>query len=243
MRYEFETIARRVEEVRERIAAACARAGRSAAEVKLVAVTKTHPVEAIQAAWQAGVRDFGENRVQEAVGKFSLLDAMIPDGKTRGLRRHLIGHLQTNKAKAAVEWFDLIHSVDSEKLASALERFAAVAQRPLPILIQVNVSGEATKSGVAPEQIERLLNHILDQCPHLVLEGFMTMAPLVADPEAARPHFRRLREIRDRLRERYRGPGRAIGEELSMGMTNDFEVAIEEGATLVRIGTALFGVR
>lgn len=243
MYYEEQTIGERAEEIRSRIAAACERSGRSPSSVRIVAVTKTHPLEAIVAAWKAGLREFGENRVQEAEKKFSLIPSVIPEARAQGCQLHLIGHLQTNKAKHAVALFDLIHSVDSERLADELEKYAGRADKVQVILIQVNTSRETTKSGVEPENAERLVDHILGRCPHLAIAGYMTMAPVVSEPEEARPYFAELRTLRDRLEEKFRGAPNYEGRELSMGMTGDYEVAVEEGATMVRIGTALFGSR
>ena len=211
-------------DVRRRMAEACLRAGRKPGDVRLVAVSKTYAAEAVRAAAEEGQRLFGENRVQEAAAK-------IPACPDR-LEWHLIGHLQGNKAGAAVRLFDWIHSVDSAKLVDALERHAAAAGKDLNILLEVNVSGEAAKSGCKPEELGALVE-AANRCPHLVLRGLMTVPPIVENPEEARPHFRRLRELRDRYGL----------EELSMGMTHDFPVAIEEGATFIRVGTALFGAR
>jgi pyridoxal phosphate enzyme (YggS family) len=213
-------------QVRERIRQACERAGRDPGSVTLVAVTKGLPVETIREAAALGITDVGENRVQEAAAKI--------DGWSGGaLRWHLIGHLQRNKAKDAVELFGAIHSVDSLALADELERQAAKRARSLDVFVQVNVSGETTKFGCRPEEASALARHLAGQ-PHLRLKGFMTMAPFGADPELARPAFRELRLLRDTIQ--------ASGL-LSMGMSHDFEVAIEEGADLVRIGTAIFGAR
>jgi len=217
-------IAEGLEQVRERMAAACDRAGRAPNEVTLVGVSKGLPAEAVAEAHAAGLRDLGENRVQEAAGKIGELAA-------RGVRPrwHLIGHLQTNKAKTAVELFGIIHSVDSVRLAQALSRRA---HEVMPILLEVNVAQEAGKFGFAPEEVTSALSTI-EALPNLNVRGLMTVAPLTDDPERVRPVFRRLRELRD-----------AHGlQELSMGMTGDFEVAIEEGATLIRVGRAIFGPR
>ncbi|MDP9236870.1 MAG: YggS family pyridoxal phosphate-dependent enzyme [Chloroflexota bacterium] len=210
--------------VRARIDAACARAGRSPGDITLVAVTKTHPSHVIAAAFAAGLRDFGENRVQEAAPK-------VADLRERGLAPawHLIGHLQRNKAAAAIDLFDILHSVDSIRLA---ETISAHASRPVRVLLEVNVTGELSKFGISPEETPGLAEHI-GGMPNIALTGLMTVAPPVDDPEDARPVFRTVRQLRD-----------AIGlRELSMGMTGDFEVAVEEGSTLVRVGRALFGAR
>jgi pyridoxal phosphate enzyme (YggS family) len=196
----------------------------------LVAVSKTHPPETIAEAAALGVRVFGENKVQEARAK-------IPECPSH-LSWHLVGHLQSNKAKLAAQLFDTIHSLDSEKLARMLDAASAAAGRTLNVLIEVNVSGEASKFGVAPDAVRPVLD-AANACPRLVVRGLMTMAPFSPDPEKARPYFAALRELRDRLA---RDTGTPL-EELSMGMSGDFEPAIEEGATMIRIGTLLFGER
>jgi pyridoxal phosphate enzyme (YggS family) len=229
-------IAERVAHVRDRIARACARAGRSPDEVTLVAVTKTFPVETVEAAVAAGLRDLGENRVQELVEKAEVVPGAAAGG---AVRWHLIGHLQRNKAKEAVRHADVFHALDSLRLAEALNGRAAQAGRVLPCLVQVNVSGEGTKSGVAPEAAHAFLD-ALAPFEHLRIAGLMTLAAFVETDDAlesvVRPQLRRLR----RLAETY--PGGGLGA-LSMGMSGDYEVAVEEGATHVRIGAALFGPR
>jgi pyridoxal phosphate enzyme (YggS family) len=222
-------IARNLEEVRKRLEAAARRAGRDPAAVKLVAVSKTVDVGRIQEAAAAGQKIFGENYLQEAREKIAALGP--------GVTWHLVGHLQTNKAKAAVELFHLILSVDRLHLAQALEKAAAQMGKVQEILIQVNLAGEESKSGATPEATPELLREIA-RLPHLRVLGLMTMPPFL-DPEAVRPYFRALRELRDRLRQLDLGPL----PELSMGMSGDYEVAVEEGATLVRVGTAIFGKR
>jgi len=216
------TIAERVAHIRQRVERAAERAGRSPAEVTIVAVSKGFPPSAIDEAMVAGIADIGENRVQEAAAKIAAL---------RGLpvTWHLVGHLQTNKAKTALELFDIIHSVDSLHLAEVL---SSRAQRPLPVLLEVNAAGETAKFGFPPGEVAAAVQSIA-RLPHLDLRGLMTVAPFVSDPETVRPVFRELRRLRDALGLR----------ELSMGMTDDFEVAIEEGATLVRVGRAIFGER
>ena len=216
------TIAERVAHVQQRVERAADRAGRSPADVTIVAMSKSVPPQAIEQAADAGIAHLGENRVQEAAAKIPGL---------RGLRVtwHLVGHLQTNKAKTALELFDIIHSVDSLHLAEALSHRA---ERPLPILLEVNVAAEASKFGFPPAEVAPAAEAVA-RLPHLDLRGLMTVAPFVNDPETVRPVFRELRRLRDAL-------GLA---ELSMGMTDDFEVAIQEGATLVRIGRAIFGER
>jgi pyridoxal phosphate enzyme (YggS family) len=213
-----------IEQVKERINQACQRAGRSPDEVTIVAVTKTVEPSAITTAFKLGIRHFGENRVQEAVGKIGQLSQLEP----RPLW-HMVGHLQSNKAKVAVELFDIIHSIDSVRLAEAISRRT---QRTLPILLEVNVSGEASKNGFPLAQVEPALEEITG-LPRLEVKGLMTIAPLTPDAEQVRPVFRKLRSLGDLLGL----------EHLSMGMTDDFEVAVEEGATLVRIGRAIFGER
>jgi pyridoxal phosphate enzyme (YggS family) len=241
--YDTEALRARLESIRHRIQEAAIRSGRDPSGVRIVAVTKTHPTDAIVAAFQAGLRDFGENRVQEAVSKFSQLPMLMKAEQLNQIHKHLIGHLQTNKAKVAVKVFDIIHSVDSIKLAEELEKHCRSIGKTVDILIQVNVSGEETKSGVAPQDVFSLVNFIVTNCEHLIVQGYMTIAPLTATPEKARPHFRRLREIRDEMHAHFQDAPRYHGKELSMGMTNDYEVAVEEGSTMVRIGTALFGER
>ncbi|MBM2831322.1 MAG: YggS family pyridoxal phosphate-dependent enzyme [Dehalococcoidia bacterium] len=217
-----------IRRVEERIAQACHRAGRSPSEVTLIVVTKTVTPPAIYQAFAAGLRNFGENRVQEAQPKLQEL-ADLPDFSRDLTTWHMVGHLQTNKVKAAIELFNVIHSVDSLKLAQALDRNARV---PLPVLVQVNMAGEATKSGFPPAEARAAVETV-GRLPNLKLSGLMTIAPIVANPEETRPVFRQLHLL-------------CVGlglPELSMGMTDDFEVAIEEGATMVRIGRAIFGER
>lgn len=231
-----EALAERLAAVTLRLAAAAARSGRDPAAVTLVAVSKTVPLEAIREAAAAGQRDFGENRVQEAQAK-------IPELRGAALRWHLIGRLQRNKARRALKLFDVIHSIDSLALAQTLDRGAALAwpdeARQMAVLFEVNVAGEATKTGFAPEELIAAAP-VLAALPRLLPRGLMTVAPQVADPELARPVFRALRQLRDRLRPHF--PEGAF-RELSMGMSHDYGVAVEEGATIVRIGTAIFGPR
>ncbi len=217
-------VAAGADRVRNRIARACERAGRDAASVTLVAVSKGQPVEAVRAAAEAGIRQFGENRIQEALPK-------IEEATASGVEAtwHLVGHLQSNKAKAAAGAFAVIHSVDSARL---LARLDAAAPAPRDVLLQVNVAAEAQKQGVAPDEVGALIE-AARAASGLRLRGLMTIAPIAADPEDVRPVFRELRA----LAERFALP------DLSMGMTDDFEVAIEEGATLVRVGRAIFGER
>jgi pyridoxal phosphate enzyme (YggS family) len=217
-------MAENLRRVRERVADACRRAGRSPDEITIVGVTKTFPPEAVAEAYRAGLTDIGENRVQEAAGKIPLVAAMGVSP-----RWHLVGHLQTNKVKTALDLFVIIHSVDSLHLAEAISRRAAAT---VPVLLEVNVAGEGTKFGFAPQEVAEACRSIR-ALPNLDVRGLMTVAPFTADPEEVRPVFRRLRELRD-----------GLGlPELSMGMTDDFDVAIEEGATILRIGRAIFGPR
>ncbi|MBI1797351.1 MAG: YggS family pyridoxal phosphate-dependent enzyme [Candidatus Eisenbacteria bacterium] len=220
-----------MDEVSGRIARAAARAGRDPRSVVLVAVAKTVAAAALREAVACGLTDLGENRVQEAETHVGAL------GRTAA-RWHMIGHLQRNKASRAAELFDLIHGVDSAALAEVLSRRAAAAGRRLPVLIEVNVSGEASKFGVAPDSLDPLLENVAG-LPGLALDGLMTVGAPVGRAEDARSGFARLRTLRDRAEKTL---GRPLPE-LSMGMSGDFEVAVEEGATLVRIGTALFGGR
>lgn len=226
----------RLEGVRRRIVEAAARAGRDAREVTLVAVSKTHPVEALREALAAGALDFGENRVQEAGPKIEELRA-----EAREARWHLIGHLQSNKARRAAQLFDCVHSVDNAALAVRLERICAEEGRArLDALIQVDLAGEATKEGANEEELPRIVDAFA-AFERVRLVGLMTLPPFFEETERVRPFFRRLRELRDE----WRGRG-AFGDgagELSMGMTHDFEAAVEEGATMVRVGTAIFGAR
>ena len=224
------SIAENLEAVRGQIAAACARAGRAVESVRLLAVSKTYGPAAVRAAAAAGQRLFGENRVQEAAAK-------IPECPGR-LEWHLIGHLQSNKAAAAARLFDWVHSVDSAKLLEALDREAGAAGRRLQVLVQVNVSGERSKSGLAPEAVAEVLA-AGNRLRNVEIRGLMTIPPLAEDPETARPFFRRLRGLRD---EWAAATGLELAE-LSMGMTHDLAVAIEEGATFMRVGTGIFGAR
>ena len=231
MDFDEGTLLQRLDDVRGRIAAAAARSRRPPERVTLVGVTKTVAWEVVRAAVALGLADLGESRVQEAQAK------ILAVGRDRA-RWHLIGHLQRNKAGRAVELFDRVHGVDDVDLAGALSRHAVSAGRTLPVLVEVNVSGENTKFGVAPEGLEPLIERIAG-LPGLRLDGLMTVGALVERPEAARGGFARLRALRDRAEQRL---GRTLPE-LSMGMSGDFEVAVEEGSTMVRVGSAIFGAR
>jgi pyridoxal phosphate enzyme (YggS family) len=227
-------IAERVAAVRERIARASARAGRRAEEVTLVAVSKTFPAETVRDGFAAGLRHFGENRVQEAEAKA----AALADLRADGMVWHLVGHLQTNKARKAAALFDRIHSLDGLDLAQRLEHAAAAQGRTLWALVQVDLAGERTKFGLDEARLFPVLEG-LRGFKSLRVAGLMTLPPLAEDPEGSRPYFRRLRELRDRAL----AEGSLLGSELSMGMSHDLEVAVEEGATIVRVGSALFGAR
>ncbi len=230
------SIAQNIADVRQQIAAAARRAARDPAEITLMAVSKTFPVESIRGAYAAGLRVFGENRVQEFAGKAPALRD-LSDAEW-----HLIGHLQTNKAAKAAEWFDAVDSVDSVRMAEKLNASSASGGKMLSVLIEINVGGETAKSGVVPDSDE--LEQILTGAPrwgNLKISGLMTVPPYADDPEDSRAYFRQLRQIRDRIAARSLPQvSMAI---LSMGMSHDFEVAIEEGTTCVRVGTAIFGKR
>jgi PLP dependent protein len=226
------TIADNLARIQERINQAVFRCGRQPEEIRLVAVSKTVPAERIREAASAGVVLLGENYIQEAREKIALIGTRM--------EWHFIGHLQSNKAKLAVELFSMIHSVDRMTLAEELDKEAGKRNRILSVLIQVNISGEETKSGIDAAGTRQLVQQAA-QLPHLSVQGLMTMPPWFEDPEDARPYFRALRKLRDELAAEHIPAGSL--QELSMGMSGDFEVAIEEGATLVRIGTAIFGER
>ena len=235
-------IAANLAQVEQRMTDACQRAERERQEVTMVAVTKTRSVSEIVTAYRCGLRHFGENRVEEADSKVPKLRQDFADDPATW---HMIGHVQSRKAKRAVALSDIIHSVDSLRLATRVDRFAAEMGKLMPILVEVNVSGEVSKEGYSAwdratreEFVEQM--GALASLSHLDVRGLMTMAPIVQDPEEARPVFQRLREARGMLVERWPF---ASWSELSMGMTDDFEVAIEEGATLVRVGRAIFGPR
>jgi PLP dependent protein len=239
------TIADMIGRIHERIAASARQVGRNPADVRMIGVTKTHPPEIVAQALAAGLADVGENRIQEAEAKIEALAA-----ERQRLTWHLIGHLQTNKAKKAAALFDWVHSVDSLRVARALSRERAALDRPpLHVLLQVNVSGEASKEGFdlsSWEQRPPALDAFVSEAeqimalPGLRVCGLMMIAPFGNEPEAARPHFASTRQLRDTLVSRL---GQADWSELSMGMTDDFPIAIEEGATMVRIGRAIFGTR
>jgi len=228
--------------LRQRISAAAARAGREPEEITLVPVTKTFPPQTIEEALSAGLREFGENRIQEAEPKIRWF-------RERGvhLKWHMVGHLQRNKAKKAIQLFDIVHSVDSVRLAHEISRRCARAKITIPILLEVNVSGEASKYGFRVEEARReeeeQFFHAVEEItslPNLDLQGLMTMAPFGAPEEEVRSCFRSLSSLFSKLKENFPQKG---WQHLSMGMTDDFEVAIEEGATIIRVGRAIFGER
>jgi PLP dependent protein len=227
-----EEIRERLVRVREQIARAAERAGRSAEDITLIAVSKTFDSATVQQVVDAGARDLGENRVQEANSKVAVVKGDV--------RWHLIGHLQSNKARQAVETFDVIHTIDSSQLAERLDRIAGAMGRRPAVLVQVDLAHEPTKAGADGSELPAIIE-ALDSAHHLEFRGLMTLPPFFDSPEQTRPYFRRLREILEGLNR-----GRALEErltELSMGMSHDFEAAIEEGATMVRVGTAIFGSR
>lgn len=229
-----QTLSDRLANVRSRIGAAALRSNRPAHQITLIAISKTHPVETLKAGLELGITDFGENRIQEAEGKILELGR-------EAARWHMVGHLQTNKARRAVDLCDVIHSLDSASLARRLDSLCLPAEREeLPVLIQVDLGGEQTKTGIDPRQLPELLDALKD-CERLRLIGLMTLPPFFENPECARPYFKTLSQLRDQLQTQGHF-GERIGE-LSMGMSHDFEIAIEEGATMVRVGTAIFGDR
>lgn len=230
------SISKNIVSIRDRIAAAAQRAGRDPKQISLMAVTKTFPPECIREAYVAGLRLFGENRVQEFAGKAEALRDL------RDAEWHMIGHLQTNKAAKAAELFVAVDSIDSLRLAQKLNSAAQELGKRLAVLIEINVGGEAAKSGLAPgaTELEEILRSAVD-LEYLEFRGLMTVPPFTEDPEQARPYFRKLRELRDQIAAcQWPGTGTNV---LSMGMSHDFEVAIEEGSTCVRVGTAIFGER
>jgi len=230
---EVDALRSRLDDVRERIARAASRANRDLAAIRLVAISKTFTADHVRAAAGAGQIDFGENKVQEALPK---MDATAD----LAIRWHLVGHVQSNKAKKAGGHFDVVHSVDEIALLRKLDEAADAANRQLELLVQVDLAGEATKHGAREEELLAIFD-AARTCRATRITGLMLLPPAVEDPEAARPYFRALKDVRDRLLAR--GVDGSLLNELSMGMSHDFEVAIEEGATLVRVGTAIFGSR
>lgn len=234
------SISDRLTEIRGRIASAARSAGRDPSSVRLVAVSKTFPIEAVAEAFAAGQRDFGENRVQEALPKIELALQKIERSADQSIRWHLLGHLQTNKARKAAPAFAVIQSVDSVELIHKLDQAAADTHHAPELLIQVDLAGEATKFGVPPAEVPRLFDAAA-ACRAARVIGLMTLPPAPETPEDSRRWFRQLRELRDAWQAS--GIPAAMLRELSMGMSGDYEVAVEEGATMVRVGTAIFGSR
>lgn len=232
--FAFQTLAARFADVCNRTEAAALRCNRSTEEITLIAISKTHPTETLRAAIDLGIADLGENRVQEA-------EAKILEIGRKAARWHLVGHLQENKARRAVSLFDVIHSLDSVSLAQRLDRLCVSEGRAeLPVLVQINLGGEESKTGTDPKALNVLVETVA-ACQRLRLTGLMTLPPYFENAEDGRPYFKTLCEMRDQLQREGRfgdGPG-----ELSMGMSHDFEIAIEEGATMIRVGTAIFGER
>jgi pyridoxal phosphate enzyme (YggS family) len=228
----------RLREVQDRVAAACARVGRDPAEIRIVAITKGHPARDLAAAIEAGLHDVGENRVDEALEKFSRVAEPL---ESHGVTRHMVGHLQRNKVRLAVTVFDWVHSVDSVRLARALSERVADRREALPVLVEVNAGEEQQKHGFGPDEaVDRAAE--IAELPGLSVRGLMTMAPWTEDPTVLRTTFRRARSVFDRLTA---AAGRMQGsiDTLSMGMSGDYPIAVEEGATMLRLGTALFGSR
>jgi len=233
----MDVLKKNLQRIRDRIAAACGRVGRDPASVMLVAVTKTVELSVIRRLVALGQRDLGENRVQQLTDRAEQAAAWKDNPADGGPRWHMIGHLQRNKVRALLPWLHWLHSLDSLRLAEELNNQAARIERKVDAFLEVNASGEKTKTGVAVGAVTHLIEQVRT-LPHIRIIGLMTMAPLVADPQTVRPYFVRTRELFEEIR-----GGQLAGPDfkhLSMGMSNDFEVAIEEGATLVRVGTALF---
>ena len=227
------TIAENIEEIQREKAQAAQRCGRNPEDILLIAVTKTRSAEEINEAVRAGITDIGENKVQEILDKY---DKVLP------VNWHMIGHLQTNKVKYIIDKVSLIHSVDSFRLAEEIDRRAAQHGRTMDILVQVNAAGDEAKFGVEPDAAESLISEILESCENIRIRGLMTVAPYAENPEEVRPHFRRMRSLYDRIAAEIRHP-RLDFQYLSMGMSNDRIIAVEEGSTAIRVGTAIFGAR
>lgn len=234
------TIRERLAEVQEEIAAAAQRSGRAPQDIRLVAVTKTHPAVVLAAAQAVGIREIGENYLQEAESKFLELGWPETTNGPSPMVRHAIGHIQTNKVRTALRWFDVLETVDSLPLAQRVDRIAGEIGRTVTVLLQVNISRDSAKFGILPEDVAGVLSATANLA-HIQVNGLMTIGRFDPDPEAARSDFAALRELRDRLREQ--APSSIKLDELSMGMSHDFAVAIEEGATMVRVGSRLFGPR
>ena len=237
---ESQAIAERVRLVQERVQRACRRSGRSPSDITVVCVTKHARIEDVAAVVRSGWRILGENRAQEAERKQAALSAVLSPTELAGLQWHMIGHLQTNKAARVVGWASLIQSVDSVRLAQVIDRAAAGHARRIACLAQVNISQEQAKFGTGWDQVEALISG-MQELSHVDCAGLMGIAPLAQEPELSRPYFARLRQLWEELNLRQRSRAQPQLRVLSMGMSNDFEVAIEEGATMVRVGTAIFG--
>jgi len=222
------TLSSNLRYINDRIASACDRSGRTVADVMLIAVTKTHPPELVKAAYDLGLSNFGENRVQELLKKREILESQLSEPHW-----HLIGQLQSNKAKYIAPFIHLVHSIDSISTATELSKRAEQYSRTIDILVEVNVAAEESKSGIPTESLPKFLDELARSAPLLAVKGLMTVAPYNDDPQTTRPYFSALRSLAEKHHLK----------ELSMGMSNDFEVAIEEGATMVRVGSALFGER
>ena len=227
------TIAENIEEIQREKAQAAERCGRNPEDILLIAVTKTRSAEEINEAIRAGVTDIGENRVQEIMDKY---DKVLP------VKWHMIGHLQTNKVKYIIDKVSLIHSVDSLRLAEEIDRRAAQHGRTMDILVEVNAAGDEAKFGVGPDSAEALISDILKNCENIRVRGLMTVAPYAENPEDVRPHFHRMRLLYDKIASEIIHP-RLDFQYLSMGMSNDRNIAVEEGSTAIRVGTAIFGAR
>ncbi len=221
-----------IENVRQRIARACQRAGRSVADIRLIAVTKTVDCDIVNRSIELGMTEIGENKPQEIVRKYDLIAGDV--------NWHMIGHLQSNKVRHIIDKVSLIHSVDRKSVVDEIEKRAAQHDRVIDVLVQVNIGAESQKSGVTTDAVKALLNYI-ENCPHIRVLGLMCMAPFLDDPEQVRPYFKQMKAIFDDVKAM--PLQRSQIEILSMGMTNDFEVAIEEGATMIRVGTGLYGAR
>jgi pyridoxal phosphate enzyme (YggS family) len=231
---EQQHLSERIKNVHRKIVTAAQRSGRRAEEITLIAISKTHPTETLRAALEIGITHLGENRIQEAEEKIVTLGR-------KAARWHLVGHLQSNKVRRAVTLFDYLHSLDSVELARRLERLCVEEGREeFSVLVQIKLGGEESKTGIDPRELPDLLEEI-KSCKRLRLIGLMTLPPYFENPDCARPFFQTLRELRDELK--LKGHFGELAGELSMGMSHDFEIAIEEGATMVRVGTAIFGER
>ncbi|MDR2163768.1 MAG: YggS family pyridoxal phosphate-dependent enzyme [Clostridiales Family XIII bacterium] len=238
-----DSISENLDSVMQRIAAAAERSGRSASDVRLVAVSKTRTPDEIKSAIEAGALDLGENKVQEITSKYDILRVFTENStKNRNIKWHMIGHLQRNKVKYIADKVSLIHSVDSLRLADEISRRMDACGGTMDVLLQVNAAGEASKSGVAPGEVTRLVSDIIESCANVRIRGLMTIVPFAEDPDDVRRYFSDVRSLYDAVGREYRCE-RLDFRWLSMGMTHDFEVAIEEGANMVRVGTGVFGPR